>query len=101
MPIIVKDFWIEPANPPLSIKEITFGYTNKGKEYEYKAQIKDKDIESFHKFIFALLASKKKSILPWIPAKNVKDKVTIINKKDESVQLELPLKVATNFITYY
>jgi len=99
MAVIVKNFWTKPSDIPLSAKNFIFGYTDqKGKDFEYKAEVKNGDTEAFHKFVFAILASKKKKLLPWVTVRGFKNKVTITSTKEEAVQMELPLKVARNYI---
>lgn len=94
----VKDFWVKPKDLPLTLKELTFGYTDdKGTKREYKVSPKD-NLYSFHAFIQALMVAKKKNLLPWTmkAIRKVKDKLNIVNPKD-AVQMEMDLKVARNF----
>ena len=96
----VKNFWIEPKDLSVSVKEFTFGYTdNKGKKREYKISVKDNDLYPFHEFTHALYVCKKNNLLPWtLPAiRKVKDKVTISNPNADTEQTEMVLKVAENF----
>jgi len=44
------------------------------------------------------MASKKKNFLPWPAVKDLKNFVIITNLKDPTVQMELPLKVAREFL---
>jgi hypothetical protein len=99
MALKVKDFWTEPKDPPLTARSITFGYTDDhGKKFKYKAEIKGDDLFNFHAFVHALLDAKRKSLLPWVIVKDLKNKVKITNTADESEQIELSLKVASRFL---
>jgi hypothetical protein len=99
MALKVKDFWTEPKDPPLTAKSISFGYTDdKGSKFEYKAEVKGNDLFNFHAFVHALLGAKRKSLLPWIIVKDLKNKVKITNMADDAEQTELPLKVAARFL---
>ena len=96
----IKNFWFDPKDLPLTVKEFSFGYTDeKGKKREYKVSIKDNDEYSFHVFIHALYVCKKNNLLPWtLPAiRKTKDKVTITNPKDDGEQTEMVLRVANSF----
>ena len=100
MAIRVKKFWTEPEDPPLSARSISFGYINAmGNESKYKAEIKNGDAYSFHSFVLSLLGAKRKSLLPWPIVKDLKNKVKITNLKADVEQMELPLKVAFQFIS--
>jgi hypothetical protein len=95
----VKDFWIEPKDLPVTIKEVTFGYTdNRGKKVRYKVEMKNNDRQAFHTFIFGLIKSKKKNLLPWPLVNKLKNSVKITDMDAEAVQEELPLKVASRFL---
>lgn len=38
--IIVKNFWINPKNPPVKdFYEFNFGYTNQGKDFKYSVSV--------------------------------------------------------------
>ena len=98
--IPVRDFQTVPKHIPITTKEFSFSYEDSKtfKEYEYEVSVKSNDLKSFHEFVTIILDCKKKNILPWPAVAKIKDKVTIINPHDEAVQLELPLKVASNFL---
>lgn len=99
MGIKVKNFWTDPKDPPVGAKELSFGYTDdKGRKIKYKAEVKGDDVLNFHAFVYSLLSSKRKNLLPWPALKRLKDKVKITNLADEAVQTELPLKVASRFL---
>ena len=99
MAIPVKKFWTKPDDLPVNLKEFTFGYTDqKGKEFEYKVKPRGSDIESLHKVAFIITRCRQKKILPWPVLGILKNKVEIIDPKAEAVQMELPLKVARNFL---
>ena len=68
MAVKVTDFWMDPENPPLTIKSIKFGYVEKsGKKREYTVTkyVTEKSNIAFHHFIFALIKCKENSISPW------------------------------------
>ncbi len=96
----VKNFWIKPSPVPVNAKKFSFGYTD-SKEREYDVNVKGSDLKSFHDFVFALLAAKNKSLIPWSlkAVRDLKNKVEITNPNDEAVQMELPLKVAMRFVS--
>jgi hypothetical protein len=97
MAIKVKDFWIKPPDPPISVKSIDFGYT-RDKKVQYRAEVLDNDNQSFHSFVFLILKSKKQNLLPWPLVKSLKDKVKITNLDDKARQEELPLKIASRYL---
>ena len=99
--IPVTNFKMKPANPSMvDLKEFEFSYTDhKGKEKDYKVEIKNTDRDSFIHFFHAIADCKKMNALPWTQSwvKKFEKKITIINKKDDAVQMELPLRVAKRF----
>jgi hypothetical protein len=99
--IIVKNFWIDPVNPPLSkFYEFSFGYNNKNKDFKYKVTADpnlEGSIEALHKMFWIIRDSKKGSYLPWTavtPA--IKSKLSITNTDDPQTSFlpELLSKVA-------
>jgi hypothetical protein len=99
--IPVRDFQTVPKDIPVGAKEFNFSYEDAKtlKEYEYDVKVKNNDLKSFHEFVTIILDCKKKDLLPWPAVAKIKDKVTIINPHDEAIQMELPLKVAHNFLS--
>lgn len=104
--IIVKNFWIDPENPPIAnFKEFSFGYNHKGENLEYKVKenpsLKGSE-EAIHKMFWIIKGSKKGSYLPWtaVPP-DIKSKLIIRNTKDpqESFLYELVDKVACRLDT--
>ena len=99
--IIVKNFWIDPENPPINnFKEFSFGYSHRGNNFEYKIKFNpslEGSEEALHKMFWIIKDSKKGSYLPWsaVPA-DIKSKLIIKNAKDpqESFLSELVDKVA-------
>jgi hypothetical protein len=98
----VTNFWIQPdpKNLPLTTKEVSFGYTDsKGNKKEYKVTRKNK-LYAFHAFIHGIMIAKKKNLLPWTMSaiRAVKDEVTIVNLKDDAVQMEMDLQVTAHSV---
>jgi hypothetical protein len=97
--IPVRDFQTVPKDIPVNAKEFSFNYEDQDyKEHDYDVKVKGTDLMSFHEFVTIILDCKKKKILPWPAVAKIKNKVTIINALADSVQMELPLKVAHNFL---
>ena len=91
MPELVKKFWTNPSDPPLNLKEISFGYVEQdGKERKYKAEPRSDQL-MFHTFVHNLLAAKKKSYNPWPSLNYLKKRVKITDLTAEAVQTELPI----------
>ena len=90
--IPVKNFWMEPNNPPLSAREVQFGYSVDGKEKRYEVKVKGDDLKSFHSFMFKLLAAKKGMYVPWPFTWDEKGKIKVTNLDDDSEQMELNLR---------
>ena len=95
---MVKDFWIRPIELSVQARKFSFGYVDeKGKKKRYKAEVKGEDLESFHDFVFKIMAAKKKNQLPWPFVTKVKDKVKITNLDDTEEQMEMDLRVARRY----
>jgi hypothetical protein len=99
--IPVRDFQTVPKEIPVAAKEFNFSYEDSKtfKEYEYDVKVKGGDLKSFHEFVTIILDCKKKNILPWPAVAKIKNKVTITDPNAEAIQMELPLKVAHNFLS--
>jgi hypothetical protein len=96
----VKNFWVEPKDPPVTAREISFGYTDdRGKKIRYKVEVKNGDLKSFHIFVFQLMKCQKKNILPWTCVGKLKNTVKITDLDADSIQEELPLKVASRYLS--
>jgi hypothetical protein len=100
--IIVKNFWIDPENPPISgFSKFSFGYNNKGKDFKYDVAmnpgLKGSE-ESLHKMFWIIRDSKKGSYLPWTAVSpDIKSKLRISNADDPQTSFlsELVTKVAS------
>lgn len=84
---IVKDFWIDPENPPINdFNQFSFGYNNRGKDYRYSVKVNPAIKNSqfaLHDIFWKIRDSKKGSYLPWefIP-QSIKSKLIITNLDD-------------------
>lgn len=97
--IKVDKFWMKPDPLLVTAKKFSFGYTEqKGKERKYTVEVKDDDLESFHAFVFKILETRRKSILPWPSIGKLKEKVNIASPDAGAIQMELPLRVARAYM---
>lgn len=100
--IIVKNFWIDPENPPVSgFSKFSFGYNNNGKDYSYEVSVNPSiqgSEKAIHEMFWIVRDSKKGSYMPWnfiSPA--LKSKLLITNADDPQTSFlsELVTKVAS------
>jgi hypothetical protein len=95
----VKDFWMDPKNPPVNINfnSFKFGYTEQnGKQREYIINMligKPEGQLSFHRFVFAIRKYQRRGYLPWPHINDLKKNVLVVpvHKDLDAAQLQLDL----------
>ena len=93
----IRNLKINPDPVPLSAEQFKFEYTDlSGKSRQYTVRMRSSDKRSFHDYVFALLKAQKKNWIDWPALK--KFNVIIESEGKDSVQEELPLKVAKRYL---
>lgn len=94
----IRNLKITPDPVPLSAEQFKFEYTDmSGKFHQYMVRMRIPDKKAFHDYAFALLKAQKKNWIDWQILKNINVKVN--SEGEDSVQEELPLRVASRYLT--